>query len=212
MVLSGAQGVFEGLLSRMTSLFAQGMAPHALQTNEPNYVTFTCLLEREKLGHPPTELSVTLLERPHLVAGSVTTGFRTWEASLHLGSYLLTRAGQDLVRDKNVLELGAGTGFLGILCARHLHSSHVTITDGDSAVVQALGENCELNGLEDGKHAIAKRLLWGKQSEDTWLDTECQIFPCDVVIGADIVSCGSITRSRSAKSNSRPTSRRRSKI
>ena len=39
-----------------------------------------------------------------LILSSGTTGFRTWEASLHLGTYLSTPEGGCLVRGKNVVE------------------------------------------------------------------------------------------------------------
>ena len=160
--------------------------PHA--TQQDAYVTFSCIsdsgsIDKDALAEP----TITLLERRRLVLGSRVTGFRTWEGSLHLGSYLLTDAGRDLVRGKDVLELGAGTGFLSILCAKHLRASRVAATDGDEGVVEALRENIALNELRDGERVTARVLRWGDDTPEPWLKQTCQAQPYDVVIGADIV-------------------------
>jgi protein-lysine N-methyltransferase EEF2KMT len=123
-----------------------------------------------------------------LISGSRTTGHRTWEAALHLGSYLLTEAGRDLVKGKSVLELGGGTGFLAILCAKHLGARHVTTTDGDESVVDYLKENLVLNNVDDESLVTARTLWWGDELKGTWVEQKCSSDPFDVVIGADIVS------------------------
>lgn len=151
-------------------------------------MTFTC--PKERSDEP--ESTITILERRYLISGSKTTGFRTWEGALHLGAYLLSRRGQDIIRGKKILELGAGTGFLAILCGKQLAAKHVTTTDGDKGVVEALKENLELNGLDEEK-VQAMPLWWGDDLKGTWVERECQTEPYDVVIGADIVSlhcCG----------------------
>ena len=154
---------------------------------EKAYVTFTCLPDNGKVDEDASsEPTVTLLERRYLISGSRITGFRTWEASLHLGSYLSTKAGEGLIKGKNILELGAGTGFLSLLCAKHLHASHVTVTDGDESVVAALKENVGLNDLVN-EQVAARVLQWGDDLEATWVKQDCEDQPYDVVIGADIV-------------------------
>ena len=151
-------------------------------------MTFSCISESGSISNDAfPEPTITLLERRHLVSGSRVTGFRTWEGSLHLGSYLLTGAGRDLVTGKNVLELGAGTGFLSLLCAKHLQARRVTATDGDESVVEALRENISLNELKDGERITARVLRWGEDAPEPWLSQTCQTQPYDVVIGADIV-------------------------
>ncbi len=123
-----------------------------------------------------------------MVSGSRTTGFRTWEGSLHLGSYLLTEEGSRRVRGKNVLELGAGTGFLTILAAKHLQAKHVTATDGDEGVIQALKENLALNHVDEAHKVRTETLTWGPFSDESWIKADCASHPYDVIIGADIVS------------------------
>jgi predicted nicotinamide N-methyase len=152
-------------------------------------VTFACL---PPVADPDLdyreEPTITLLERRHLISGALTTGFRTWEAALHLGSYLLTPEGRSIINGKSVLELGAGTGLLAILAAKHINAKHVTTTDGDEGVVEALKENLFLNGLDDEKKVISSVLRWGMGLRGTWVEEDCDEFPYDVVIGADIVS------------------------
>ncbi|MCJ1309464.1 hypothetical protein MMC25_003124 [Agyrium rufum] len=131
---------------------------------------------------------ITLLESRHLIAASGTTGLRTWEAALNLGQFLHTEAGSQLVRGKRVLELGAGTGFLSILLAKHLKSDFVLATDGSGQVIDDLSANLFLNGLEDERFFKAAVMKWGHALVDDMLsDTEGRD-SFDVVIGADLVS------------------------
>ncbi|KXJ96065.1 putative methyltransferase-domain-containing protein [Microdochium bolleyi] len=170
------------------------------------YITFTCLPGPQKhprssqntadepddssTGEDPT---ITLLERRNLVVGSKITGFRTWEGCVHLAAYLLSSGDRHggHIRGRRVLELGAGTGFLSILCAKHLGAKHVLSTDGDEHVVEALEENAVLNaGGGDGQGRLpvtARVLRWGETlDEGSWLHEEYRCRPFDVVLGADI--------------------------
>lgn len=187
-------------MGRIGALMTHGV-PSELETlKERAYVTFTCLPESRtgqnqdsdgSSGNAEEEPTITLLERRNLISGSRTTGHRTWEAALHLGSYLLTDSGRHLIKRKSVLELGAGTGFLAILCAKHLRARHVTTTDGDEAVVDYLKENLILNDITDESVVAARTLWWGDEIKGTWAEQDCSSHPYDVVIGADIVSTGS---------------------
>ena len=184
------QEISDELMTCLSTLIASNLPSEATAAQQKEYVTFSCL--------PPSSAgadvdsadpTITLLERRHLISGSQTTGFRTWEAALHLGSYLLQPSHAHLTQNKSIIELGAGTGFLSILCAKHLGSKHVTATDGDEGVVEALKENLFLNGLEDSKGVQASVLRWGRGLKGTWAEEECEEFPYDLVIGADIVRC-----------------------
>ncbi|OTB04625.1 hypothetical protein M426DRAFT_11511 [Hypoxylon sp. CI-4A] len=178
------------LATCLEAFVARGVPSESQTTQENAYVIFTCILEKNALDwdqyDDTSEPTVTILERRHLVSGSRTTGFRTWEGSLHLGSYLLTEAGSNLINGKNVLELGAGTGFLTILSAKHLHASHVTATDGDEGVIETLKENLDLNELGDRKIVRAGTLTWGRDLRGTWVEEDCNAHPYDVILGADI--------------------------
>ncbi|EME45797.1 hypothetical protein DOTSEDRAFT_128023 [Dothistroma septosporum NZE10] len=179
--------ISDDLISHLSTLITSDLPAESTAVQQKSYVTFTCLPPNQsgydEGKHEPT---VTLLERRHLISGSLTTGFRTWEAALHLGSYLLTPAGRDIIRDKSILELGAGTGFLAILAAKHLQAKHVTTTDGDEGVVEALKENFFLNSLDDEQKILASVLRWGRGLKRTWVEEDCEAWPYDVVLGADI--------------------------
>lgn len=176
-------------MSHLSKLMSSTLPSESQAVQQKTFMTFTCLREVASVTSLEIEEpTITLLERPYLISGSLTTGFRTWEASLHLGSYLLSSHGQDYIRAKNILELGAGTGFLSLLCAKHLGAQHVTSTDGDEAVVEALKENAFLNNLDEGLQMQSSVLRWGRGLRGTWVEEDFEHAPYDTVLGADIVS------------------------
>lgn len=146
------------------------------------YVTYTA---------PSSALScpeLTLLEARSLLASSGTTGFRTWEAALFLGTYLSSSAGLDLIKGKTVLELGAGTGFLSILCAKHLGARYVLSTDGSTEIVNDLDSNLIINGLGKSNLINTAVFEWGHTlCADLFNGLEEGIY-YDLVLGADVVS------------------------
>jgi protein-lysine N-methyltransferase EEF2KMT len=108
-------------------------------------------------------------EQPFLIVSGGTTGLRTWEASFLLSEWVLSQK----VEGMNILELGAGTGLVGILAAKR--GAHVMLTDGSEAVVSKLDENLKLNQVT----ADVRSLWWGEKNPI--LDMRW-----DYVLGADI--------------------------
>lgn len=106
------------------------------------------------------------------------------EAALHLGNYLITNP--SAVEGKSVLELGAGTGYLSILCAKHLGASYVLATDGTEEVVDDLQTSIYLNDLQIASEIEGKELKWGHPllggEEPAWNSGR----KIDLVIGADL--------------------------
>ncbi|NWH18047.1 MT21A methyltransferase, partial [Grus americana] len=115
-----------------------------------------------------------------------------WDAAVVLSAYLEI-GGIDL-RDRSVIELGAGTGLLGIVAtllgkgvfvclfkAIYNHSARVTITDR-AAALEFLESNVQANlPSELRPRAVVKELTWGRDLGN---------FPpgaFDFVLGADIV-------------------------
>ncbi|KAI3317543.1 S-adenosyl-L-methionine-dependent methyltransferase [Xylariaceae sp. AK1471] len=185
--------ISDDLMGRIGALMTHGVPSEFDAMKERAYVTFTCLPESHTNNYEDIDTSnakqeptIIILERRNLISGSRTTGHRTWEAALHLGSYLLTDAGRSLIKGKSVLELGAGTGFLTILCAKHLGARHITSTDGDENVIDGLKENLALNDLDDKKLVTARTLWWGDEIKSTWVEEDCRSEPYDIIIGADI--------------------------
>ncbi|KAI9855589.1 MAG: hypothetical protein M1813_009728 [Trichoglossum hirsutum] len=186
--------VSDKLVSRLSTLLTSPLQPELVSAQQKSYVTYTLPVDLKLLQRPGepqpmhSEATVTLLESRTLISGSSTTGLRTWEAALHLGAYLsLSPEGRDLVRGRSVLELGAGTGFLSILCAKHLGSRRVLATDGDPAVVEALETNFFLNGLHSGyKQVGASVLKWGWMLMGRVVEGQDEGHEWDIVIGADV--------------------------
>lgn len=88
--------------------------------------------------------------------------------------------------NQNILELGAGTGYLSILCAKHLHAAHVTVTDGSETIVADLSTNFFLNGLQESFAIEAKELKWGEALLGGEQAEWNQGRPVDLVLGADV--------------------------
>ncbi|KAK4224680.1 S-adenosylmethionine-dependent methyltransferase-like protein [Podospora fimiseda] len=170
-------GVSDNLVEAMGDLLSHPLPAEAVAAQQRNHVTYHLSLLEE-------DANLVLLESRFLISGSGTTGLRTWEAALHLGQYLC--ANPSLVKGKRVLELGTGTGYLAVLCAKYLGSEHVLATDGSEDVVNNLPDNFFVNGLEGCDKVTASELKWGH----ALLGTEEQEWNggrrVDVVLGADI--------------------------
>lgn len=165
----------------MAKLIAQPLLSADKAAQEKSYITYTAPFS--SLNAP----EVTLLEARTLLASSGTTGLRTWEAALFLGKYLMSREGRRFVQNGNVLELGAGTGFLSILCSKHLSAQHVLATDGDRGVIDNLEMNVRINGLE-GRDLIKPAVLkWGQPLVD-FFKVQKESCSLNLVLGADVVS------------------------
>ena len=152
------------------------------------YVTYTA----PSLDSDPP--SVVLLEAQSLLASSGTTGFRTWEAALHLASFLFSSEGRHLVANRNILELGTGTGFLSIFCAMHLGANHVFATDGSTEIINNLKDNLDLNGLRSSKKIVAENLQWGHALIGGAVDCREEGRVNELIIGADVVRRSTETR------------------
>ncbi|ANZ74427.1 BA75_00593T0 [Komagataella pastoris] len=123
--------------------------------------------------------SIRIKESPNFISGRGTTGLRTWEAS----KLLALRLNNDYsylpyIQNKKVVELGAGTGLIGISLLGL--ASHVTLTDGDPNLVDQITNNISLNEsdtLFEPETYSSRVLLWGGP----------ELAPkCDTLIGADV--------------------------
>ncbi|XP_056099074.1 EEF1A lysine methyltransferase 3-like [Rhinichthys klamathensis goyatoka] len=101
-----------------------------------------------------------------------------WDSALHL-CQLFEKESLDL-SGKRIIELGAGTGLVGIVAARL--GAHVTITDLPLALAQIESNvacNAPLSGWPSGAPAVFP-LSWGR-------DLDCFSSGWEFVLGADIV-------------------------
>lgn len=136
--------------------------------------------------------TVKIKETPKIISGQGTTGLRTWEAALYLLSYI-NSSGEDStgrisLEGSEIVELGAGTGLVSLAIAKKFKSHNftsITVTDGDSALVEGIGATFAYNGIENVA-VRSQQLLWGTTDPR---DTEnfVQAVPhADIVVAADV--------------------------
>ena len=160
---------------------SQPLPSEAFTSRQKSYVTYTAPLS------VPDAPAVVLLEARSLLSSSGTTGFRTWEAALHLATFLFSPAYNMSIAGMTVLELGAGTGLLSILCSKYLGAAYTLATDGSPEVVSDLKNNLQLNGMNESTDVNAVVLEWGQTSTKEFLGREFGRRGFDLVIGSDVV-------------------------
>lgn len=118
---------------------------------------------------------------PHLLQ---STGLTLWEGSEKLCKYLCDHP--QVVKDKSVVELGAGLGLCGIVAHKH-GARQVILTDGDTDTLGNMRSNIASNISDAGGAAsiFCKQLLWGKNVE-AFREKWAQEHGFDVVMGGDI--------------------------
>mmetsp|Transcript_12010 Transcript_12010/g.13955 ORF Transcript_12010/g.13955 Transcript_12010/m.13955 type:complete len:309 (-) Transcript_12010:654-1580(-) len=128
-----------------------------------------------------------------------STGLGVWGGAECMSKFLIENPQN--ITNKNVLELGAGTGLCGLV-SYHLGASHITLTDGDSQVLRNLRENIRRNIETDttidtttnttttitattnsfgNRKIVCPQLIWGKDL-DRFVN---QYGPQDVILSSD---------------------------
>jgi hypothetical protein len=161
------------------------------------------------LLHPVSFRNMSFVQKPQ--SSSDELGFVVWEGAFELCEFLVAHA--ELVRDKDVVELGCGAGIWfelsvcsfsfsshrqsfnsGIVCAKELGAKKVVLTDMARVVKR---EKTEIEGFVLRKSAqlslaeenVSRNSVAGRASCSVleWGDRECDL-RCDVAIGAELVS------------------------
>ncbi|KAK4121181.1 hypothetical protein N657DRAFT_682842 [Parathielavia appendiculata] len=175
-------GISNNLTFALSNLLSQPLLSETDAAQQRDYVTYHLSLLHGQSTAVETP-RIHLLESRSLISAAGTTGLRTWEAALHLGQYLCIDP--SLVKNKRVLELGVGTGYLSVLCAKYLGSGHVIASDGSVEVVNHLSDSFFLNGLQGSPKVSAMQLNWGHALVGTPLG-EMEGGGLDTILGADI--------------------------
>ncbi|OMJ81090.1 hypothetical protein SteCoe_18501 [Stentor coeruleus] len=90
-----------------------------------------------------------------------------WPAAIELCRQCLVYVDEE----KRVLELGAGTGLVGIYVAKN-KGCKMVITDGNEESVELIKENAKINSV----NIIAEKFLWGGPAIES-----------DIILGSDII-------------------------
>ncbi|KAI1767128.1 putative methyltransferase-domain-containing protein [Hypoxylon sp. FL1150] len=184
-----SHGVSDDLMTAFSILLASPLPSEFTAAQQKSYVTYTLSL-LDQSDQPSLPAQITLLESRNLISAAGTTGLRTWEAALHLGQYLTTNP--SIIQGQRVLELGAGTGYLSIMCAKFLAAAQTIASDGSDDVVANLPENFFLNGLQGSEAIQVMDVKWGHALVGTEDEHWNSGNPIDVVLGADITYDGSV--------------------
>eukprot|EP00658_Telonema_sp_P-2_P062074 TRINITY_DN50733_c0_g1_i1.p1 TRINITY_DN50733_c0_g1~~TRINITY_DN50733_c0_g1_i1.p1 ORF type:complete len:241 (+),score=71.34 TRINITY_DN50733_c0_g1_i1:204-926(+) len=122
-------------------------------------------------------------------------GSCVWTCAIAMSKYLEHHYRGGALSQAQVIELGSGTGLVGIVAARM--GAHVVLTDL-GRVVPRLELNIGLNALTDehgrllteaGGVLTASELMWGVTSLDRFMDREEYqlILACEVIYESDMV-------------------------
>ncbi|KAF2653222.1 hypothetical protein K491DRAFT_705981 [Lophiostoma macrostomum CBS 122681] len=181
--------ISDDLMSAFSTLMGSALLPEAESAQQKAFVTYNfphLSIKDENTKESP----VTLLEARSVISSSGTTGLRTWEAALVLGSYLTSEAGKSVIQGQDILELGAGTGMLSVLCAKYLGVNAVVATDGDEAVVDAIKTNAFLNGLDsdESNRSVFRTaaLRWGFPINASTFQEDYGMEVPGIILGADV--------------------------
>ncbi|EXJ53624.1 uncharacterized protein A1O5_13075 [Cladophialophora psammophila CBS 110553] len=179
--------VSDHLMEHMGYLSSLPQQDHLQEAQQPHVHSYYPPFPLDEPGVTP----VLIYETRNLLSRGNNVGLRTWEAALHLAWYLFSQQ-PGPVDGKNVLELGAGTGFLSLLCAAHLNASSVVATDGLGHVCQSLEKNVSLNQenkvLEGCRMPEVRQLDWTDRPAIDQLLNEAEEsgMRYDLILGADI--------------------------
>ncbi|CCU76365.1 Putative methyltransferase [Blumeria hordei DH14] len=194
------EGLSDNLMDVLGELYSSDMATYLNSSFERSDVMYTLSNLRAdylnsdpphyctNLFNPPLLFrtpTITICEPNTILATDGSTGVRTWEAALHMGDYLCSHP--EIIKDKRVLELGSGTAYLSILCARYLGASFTFATDGCPVAISTHLGNFRINHLHPGR-IRSQQLLWEEYPGDRNLFPELQRGETiDVILGADII-------------------------
>jgi predicted nicotinamide N-methyase len=112
-----------------------------------------------------------------------TTGWLIWPISTHLCKFIIHNA--SLIENKNILELGSGTGIVGIAC--NIAGAAVTVlTDTEEGIPICL-ENVRHNAhlLRSNSELAVQELFWGNL--DHISEALRKFEKIDVLLGSDII-------------------------
>lgn len=115
------------------------------------------------------------IKEANSVISKGTTGLSTWPAARVLAEYCVKNRG--LFTGKTVLELGCGTGLVGLAVLKTAQPVAYVFSDCHASVLNLAQDNARLNGL--GSYRVIN-LPWEEASPEI-------LEEIDVILGADVV-------------------------
>ncbi|PWY77112.1 hypothetical protein BO70DRAFT_363660 [Aspergillus heteromorphus CBS 117.55] len=178
--------IYGPLLESLGTLISTPKPSAVQQAQQLTHVTFTS----PSTSHSQSQDRQTIItsESRNAIVTAGTTGHRTWEAALHLATYLSTPQGSSHIAGKRVLELGAGTGLVSMFCAKYLDPEIVVATDLERGLMEQIQDCAVRNGL--GKERFRGCIWeWGQEMElgEGETDGERGKTGFDVAFGADLI-------------------------
>ncbi|KAI5297282.1 hypothetical protein KEM55_004925 [Ascosphaera atra] len=179
-----AQEILDDLVASWGELISMPRRSPLEEAQKLSYIRYTA---PKILGKSPRP-SIVTSENRGLILSSGTTGFRTWEAAMHLGTFLSTPSGKTLVQGKNVIELGCGVGFLSMYCLKCLEANSIVATDMEQGLIDAIDDCIQKNELNSSR-IKAGIWEWGNVLDPKLVppSNEENAPSFDVAIGADLV-------------------------
>ncbi|PGH16960.1 hypothetical protein AJ80_05028 [Polytolypa hystricis UAMH7299] len=174
--------ISDDLMGYLGSLLSVPHESPLEQAQKLSYVSYTV---PGRLGHE-VGASVITWENRGLILSSGTTGFRTWEAALHLATYLATPKGKSLIQGMDVIELGSGTGLLSLYCLKYLGANSVMATDRDPALLSNI-QDCVVQNNLDPARIKTGIWEWGNPFSQDGDSSGKSIQSFDVALGADLI-------------------------
>lgn len=133
------------------------------------------------------ENQVTVKQHPQTAESEMATGSTVWDCAIVMANYLqsyCSKLPENYWVDKNVLEVGSGTGIVGIICGLLFQGSNLIISDLE-ILLPLIRENLETNqnALGDNltKNISVQNFTWGTAPE---LNPSP---PYDYIIASDVV-------------------------
>nr|XP_001395140.2 hypothetical protein ANI_1_1316104 [Aspergillus niger CBS 513.88] len=182
----------ESLLEEYSTLLTLPKPSSIEQAQQLTYITYTAPPEDDphhSSSQSKERRTILTSESRSAIITAGTTGHRTWEAALHLATYLSTAAGRAHITGKKVLELGAGTGLVSMFCARYLEPEVVVATDRELGLMRQIGDCAGRNGLAGDGDGVFKGWIWewGRELSRGVGEDEDDDDKFDVALGADLI-------------------------
>ena len=111
--------------------------------------------------------ALCLYEHTSIISNG-TTGLCTWQAAFYLAEWCIHNSRE--FRRKKVIELGSGSGFVGLTCLKKCHPSSVILTDYHPKVLESLQYNVSINFKSPHDIVRVESLDWVDVSQNPGTD------------------------------------------